>query len=686
MGFRPTPNIGPDFGRAITDAANVVQLQQQQEEIKRQNALRGILGRPGALDAMGQPTVDTMQGVMSVDPNAGMKLQQNALITRQHAMQQDVVKSKLFGQKLDMLTDAYGPIGQRHAELVKGGMSAGQADAAVQPELDAANQRFETAGIYTPEELARHPKKYNAGQFSQFMDASTLVRDRRKELLNEDRLRQQQKKDDETNQRTGTVTGTDNEGNPLIIRPNAAPGQPKATYLDGSPVPEDKLRGTRRMGTGPNTTSSQDRAAIDNVVRTDLQKELGRPLTPEDKPEVDRRVLAEEDRRKAAHAAAPTQDRAATERVVKDAFEKELGRPMTPADQAEFDRRVLAAQDRRKAETAGATAGARERAKQGENLGVPEDPEEAASKAAQVATGQPLTQVIPGYGQSAVKAREQARKDAVQLLRDQNPGMTAAEAGVELANRGIEYATGKKAAGILGSTLATSRQAVKQLDFNVDKVTQEMKKLASSDISPVVNAIARGVEKWTGDPAYSSLFFFMQAAAMESARILSGGTASIQQLHEGARKEAEKWANVNMTPASWGAVSKAMREEGHFRLQSYEEALKESRVGHEPAAPGAASPAASGSAATPEQLRTLPKPATPAEALALPPGSQYIGPGGVVGIVPQRPGAPAPASTAPARTPPAAAKPNPTELPDGTIVSQGGKRYRKEGSRWIAVE
>ena len=103
----------------------------------------------------------------------------------------------------------------------------------------------------------------------------------------------------------------------------------------------------------------------------------------------------------------------------------------------------------------------------------------------------------------------------------------------------------------------------------------------------------RGEQKWTGDPAYSGLFFYMQASAMESARILSGGQASVAQLREGAREEAQKWANVNMTPTMWGEVSTAMKAEGQERLKTYQDAVtyqrNQSNLGSGPGGPGGGS-------------------------------------------------------------------------------------------------
>jgi hypothetical protein len=195
------------------------------------------------------------------------------------------------------------------------------------------------------------------------------------------------------------------------------------------------------------------------------------------------------------------------------------------------------------------------------------------SASSQAATGEPLTQVAPGYGPSVARKREQIRQGAVQTIMNENPKMGPDQAGVELAHRQITYFAEKSSETQLIKMVGATQQAVGQLDFNVEQATKEMAKLPSTDLSPVINAIARGEQKWTGDPAYSGLFFYMQASANESARILSGGQASIAQLREGAREEAQKWANVNMTPAMWQEVSGAMKAEGQARLKTYQDAV-----------------------------------------------------------------------------------------------------------------
>lgn len=213
-------------------------------------------------------------------------------------------------------------------------------------------------------------------------------------------------------------------------------------------------------------------------------------------------------------------------------------------------------------------------------------PAELSSAGAQIAAGQPVAQVIAGYGASVADARNKARNAAISQIKTET-GMTDAQAGEELSRRAIDRVAGGKSLGQLTTMLSTNRQAVDQLDFNVKKVSEEMAKLPSSDLSPIINAIYRGEEKWTGDPAYSSLYFYMHAAAQESARILSGGTASVAQLHAGAQAEAQKWANINMTPKVWNeGVAPAMLAEGKERLKTYERAISAQRGGSNSGAAG----------------------------------------------------------------------------------------------------
>jgi hypothetical protein len=161
-------------------------------------------------------------------------------------------------------------------------------------------------------------------------------------------------------------------------------------------------------------------------------------------------------------------------------------------------------------------------------------------------------------------------------------GLPADKAGLSLANNQITQSAGKKSIGQLTTMQGSTKQAVDQLKYNIGQVQEDFKKLPSSDLSPVINAIARGEQKWTGDPAFSRLFFHMHATAMESARILAGGTASIAQLAPEAAKVAQGWANSGMTPKAFNEGSApAMLGEGDNRLQTFGDAIKYQKLGGE---------------------------------------------------------------------------------------------------------
>ena len=197
------------------------------------------------------------------------------------------------------------------------------------------------------------------------------------------------------------------------------------------------------------------------------------------------------------------------------------------------------------------------------------------------ATGMPLSQVVPGFGKDSVRQRDAVRKEAVSQIKN-GLNLTDQEAGAEYAARQIDFASGKATNRQQTVVLNANKNAVKLLDFNIAKATEELSKLKSTDLSPIFNAIMRGEEKWTGDPAFSSAFFYLNGAGIEAARIRSGGAASIAQLHQGAADEAQKWANMNMTPASWKSVAEAMHQEGLARIKTAEDTLAETRIGGTP--------------------------------------------------------------------------------------------------------
>lgn len=716
MSFGQPPTLGPDFGAVIANANGLVQMRQAQQQEQQANALRGILGAPGAIGPLGVPTPEALQKVYGVAPEVGMKIQQNtnALQIQQAKLQDHQTERYSYIQGL---VDPIRTAAIRLYNDTPGSTEAKQR--AAQTYMSGELETLKQGGGLTPAEASRLPTAFDIGTATA---RSAEWQRQQDQLRKETRL---EKHDADMNQRAGQTVLKDADGRPYIVAPNAAAGQPKARYLDDTPVPDEKLTGSSKMGAGGGAGSTNAALA-----------EIGKDVAKEHPEWTPGQVALEARRRNKEAVQDPTKgwelltdpangeqyqhrkgsnesitldgkpytpsgaqrvagpppvrtlDREATKGIVTEGYEKELGHPIDPKNKSEvneLNRRIQAAEDLRQSKLAGSKAGAVADARlDAENRGVPETPEEKASLASQAATGQPLNLIVMGYGKAAVQARKEARAGAIEKIMA-DTGMDAQQAGVELAMRGIDYATGKRSDAQLGTIRGATVAAVKQLDYNVDQVLEDFKKLPSSDLSPIINAIVRGEQKWTGDPAYSKLFFHMQAVANESARILSGGQASIAQLAEGARKEAEKWAGVNMTPASFKEVAKAMHEEGQARIKSFDEARSEQRQGGtKKTDAGAASVApVPGSQATPEQLRTLPKPKNPAEAAKFEPGTQFILPDNTVGIVP---GKPAPTSLAPPKSAAAPDVARPTSQAEFDALKPGdvyinpadGKRYKKK--------
>jgi hypothetical protein len=190
-----------------------------------------------------------------------------------------------------------------------------------------------------------------------------------------------------------------------------------------------------------------------------------------------------------------------------------------------------------------------------------------------ILSGMPLSQAIPGIGKDAAARRQKAQEMAVAELKSENPEWSDVDAGRELARRTVEFSAGKMSTQQLTKMEGATRQALGQLDFNVDKSTEFMKKVPSTDLSPVLNAIVRKEETWTGNPNIAPLFFYLNATAQEAARIQSGGQASAAQLHQGAAEEAKKWLDAGaITPASWAKLAPEIKAEGRSRLKTFMDA------------------------------------------------------------------------------------------------------------------
>ena len=196
-----------------------------------------------------------------------------------------------------------------------------------------------------------------------------------------------------------------------------------------------------------------------------------------------------------------------------------------------------------------------------------------------VKEGAPPGSAVKGMGRIAGAEWSKARKKATQEIADEMH-ISLSEAGAELARRQVDYVAGRSSTTQMTKVLGALRPAVDQLDKNTAKATEILKVIPSSDFSPILNAVARGEEEWTGDPKYSSLFFLISGIAKEAARITSGGTLSAAQLNVQAAEEAKKWLDTNSTPKSMiapGGLFETLNWEGKTRIEVQEKAIEKQR-------------------------------------------------------------------------------------------------------------
>jgi hypothetical protein len=201
--------------------------------------------------------------------------------------------------------------------------------------------------------------------------------------------------------------------------------------------------------------------------------------------------------------------------------------------------------------------------------GAMSDEVSLAAQKAMYKAGVPLQQMVPGLSRQAFNRRNEIMEGAIADMVAEG-GMTAAEAGIIIAQNQNAY---------MGLRASVRQQAIRvggdesllaNLHFMAGKASQVMRSLGGNDLSPVLNAIARKAEWWTGDPRYLPLWYWMNNTMQESAKITLGGSASIAQLAEGARENATKFINADWTtPDAWiHYMVPALEEEGRNRVQN----------------------------------------------------------------------------------------------------------------------
>jgi hypothetical protein len=182
------------------------------------------------------------------------------------------------------------------------------------------------------------------------------------------------------------------------------------------------------------------------------------------------------------------------------------------------------------------------------STGIPSSPEESESAAAQATTGMPINQIIPGYGKNAAAAREKARVGAIKQIMAQNPGMSATDAGIELSNRAIDFASNKKAAGMVAIKSAGIELSAEKIKEDIKTMDSVLDKASAKYGAKIFNTPVNAIRRQFSDVDLGQLDLATKQVALEYEKAIQGGQMSVAQLHAGAAEDSQKLLNSDMTP------------------------------------------------------------------------------------------------------------------------------------------
>jgi hypothetical protein len=343
LGYNPRP-LGPDFSKTLGDAQQMLQIQQQQEQQKRQNALLGIFKDPNALDQTGNPTTETLQKVMSVDPPTGMAMRQNMMMGQERQLHIQALNSDQMAKKMGMINESLAPIFEGYQTAIKNGTPEQQARRDAQAALIQSNERMGKSGVFTPDEIGKFPTSFDPTYVQNAIAGTEQYQNWRKENLAEQR-----------NLDAGSKLLLDKNKRMFTFRPNAPVGQ-QNLYQDHTPVPDDAMMGVTTVGAAGNNAALAREQDAETIARIRSKQAGGEPLTVQDQQDLaaaQARVVARNEATPSSSAA--TADRRSMEFVARNKYEAELGHPVTtPDEQAELQTRILKAETNQKATSAGA--------------------------------------------------------------------------------------------------------------------------------------------------------------------------------------------------------------------------------------------------------------------------------------------------------------------------------------------
>ncbi len=672
LSFNPQP-LGPNLGQAAQGASVLFALQQQQQQAQRQNALRSILSAPDAIDATGNPTPETLGKVTSIDPAVGITFRQNMLKQQQQEMQNNILRGDAFGKQLDAMHDAYVPILEAYKEAAPNDPTGAQR--AADDAVSAKTEELTQAGWLPPNVVQNLPRKFDYTQFEQKYQTVQDLQARRKALLDADR----QRREDEKQRAEGWTIETDPtkrdaNGAPVQYRYNPKTGE--ATTLDAKTpyAPGGAVRAgdAREQYSAP--TSVQYKGSDGSAVTVEAQqnRQTGQWVTADEK-------------RTPLENVTPIKplipgSQAATRAALADDINNDPNfKNATPGQKgAEVERQFRVAQ------------------------GLINTPEQIDQEAQQIASYSSAP--LAGY---ALRSPEGIKIMA--RVHELDPNYSALE--FNNYNKTI----GGFGAGKQGDTIRYINNAIQHIDV----MQKAADALGGGDVR-AFNTLANALGKEFGVAAPTTFDGLRQIVGTEIERAATGGVGAavdrdrlIESLNKANSPEQLKDVFKNFKALFGGQAASlkkqyedgtpdrpAFRADGPFGFdRKLIPATRQELPGFkdENRRPGDAGPSlpraqqdsglAPGAKATPEQMQSLPKPKTKAEADALGPGKAFITPDGKIGIVPgsAAPSAPAARPAAPGAAPlPLTQGMKPADLVPGKVYNTRHGPATWDGKQFVA--
>lgn len=172
-----------------------MQLQQAQQSQQQNNALLGILKQPGSVDDSGMPTKATLGRIMQINPEAGLKMQ-NQLAVMEENKQRAITNSinqRLIGLNIndkqhDRLVDIATSAQQRYEDLVASGTPKDEAARIVGRERNEQITQAQQSGVLSDTQARTFQQPFNPEGNRAFITGSPQY----KRVLDEQRQARQE--------------------------------------------------------------------------------------------------------------------------------------------------------------------------------------------------------------------------------------------------------------------------------------------------------------------------------------------------------------------------------------------------------------------------------------------------------------------------------------------------------------